>query len=59
MKRSRLITPGRRGEREADGDFTAGSINRLVEDRLIHFSMQLKHFARSGKADNNDRDSDD
>ncbi len=47
-----LLTGEAAGIRDADGEFTAGSINRRVEDRLIHFSTQLKRFARSG----NDKD---
>lgn len=43
------------GVREGDGKFSADSINRRVEERLIHFSTQLKHFARSeGKGEGGD-----
>ena len=42
-----LLTGLSAGTREKDGQFTADSINRRVEDRLIHFSMQLRHLARS------------
>ncbi|UCB54083.1 MAG: AAA family ATPase [Thiotrichales bacterium] len=44
-----LLTGVEAGVRGADGDFSPDSINRRVEDRLIHFSMQLKHFAKSDK----------
>jgi len=42
-----LLTGISAGDREKDDRFSEGSINRRVEDRLVHFSMQLKHFARS------------
>jgi lon-related putative ATP-dependent protease len=44
-----LLTGTSAGVRDAKGVFPAGSINRLVEDRLIHFCRQLKNFARSDK----------
>ena len=44
-----LLTGISAGVRDDDGAFTADSINRKVEDRLIHFSMQLKNFAKSAK----------
>ncbi len=44
-----LLTGVSAGIRESDGRFTTDSINRLVEDRLIHFSMQLKRFAKANK----------
>ena len=54
-----LLTGVSAGVREADGKFTADSINRLVEDRLIHFSMQLKHFAKADKSEDEGKDSDE
>ena len=41
-----LLTGIRAGDRESNGEFTVESINRRVEDRLIHFSVQLKNFAK-------------
>ena len=54
-----LLTGVSAGVREADGDFSGDSINRLVEERLIHFSMQLKRFARSDKDENGGKGNDD
>ena len=54
-----LLTGVSAGERDAEGQFPADSINRRVEDRLIHFSMQLKRFARSDKAEAESKDSDE
>jgi lon-related putative ATP-dependent protease len=54
-----LLTGVSAGTRDADGNFTADSINRRVEDRLIHFSMQLQRFARAGKSEDEARDDDD
>ena len=54
-----LLTGVSAGERDTEEKFPADSVNRLVEDRLIHFSMQLKHFARSEKADEESKDSDE
>jgi len=51
-----LLTGVRAGARDADGNFTADSINRRVEDRLIHFSTQLQRFARTGKSEDDTRD---
>lgn len=52
-----LLTGVSAGERDKDGNFPTDSINRKVEDRLIHFSLQLKRFARAGKSeDENNRD---
>lgn len=45
-----LLTGIRAGDRESNGKYTSDSVNRLVEDRLIHFSMQLKNFAKSNAA---------
>ena len=54
-----LLTGIRAGDRESNGEFTAESINRRVEDRLIHFSKQLKNFAKSNKADAGEKDGDE
>ena len=51
-----LLTGAAAGVRDADGKFAADSINRRVEDRLIHFSMQLQRFARAGKGEDDIRD---
>ena len=54
-----LLTGVSAGERDQDGRFPPDSINQRVEDRLIHFSMQLKRFARTGKGeDENNKDLD-
>ena len=53
-----LLTGIPAGERGADNLFAADSINRRVEDRLIHFSTQLKHFARSDKGEDNGKSDD-
>jgi lon-related putative ATP-dependent protease len=53
-----LLTGIPAGDRESNGQFTADSINRRVEDRLIHFSRQLKNFAKSDKADAGEKNSD-
>ncbi len=54
-----LLTGIRAGDRVSNGKFTAESINRRVEDRLIHFSRQLKNFARSDKADAGEKNGDE
>ncbi len=54
-----LLTGISAGARDADGHFPANSINRRVEDRLIHFSMQLQRFARAGKSEEGARDDDE
>ncbi len=50
-----LLTGAAAGERDAAGRFAADSINRRVEDRLIHFSTQLKRFARSGNGEDDSK----
>ncbi len=47
------ISAGVRGE---DGKFAADSINRLVEDRLIHFSVRLKRYASTDNSDDGKKD---
>jgi hypothetical protein len=54
-----LLTGVSAGARDLDGNFTADSINRRVEERLIHFSMQLQRFARAGKSEDDTRDDGD
>jgi predicted ATP-dependent protease len=54
-----LLTGVGAGVREKDDRFTADSINRRVEDRLIHFSTQLKHFARSNDKNAEEGNGDD
>ena len=54
-----LLTGIRAGDRESNGEFTAESINRRVEDRLIHFSKQLKNFAKSDKAGAGEKNGDE
>jgi predicted ATP-dependent protease len=54
-----LLTGVSAGVRDADGNFSADSINRRVEDRLIHFSMQLKSFAKAGKSEDDTSDDDE
>ena len=44
-----ILTGVNAGVREPDGSFTEDSVNRRVEDRLIHFSMQLRQFAKADK----------
>lgn len=51
-----LLTGVSAGERDANGEFPAGGINRMVEDRLIHFSRQLRQFARSEKNGNSQKE---
>jgi hypothetical protein len=36
------------GERGADGQFPDGSINRLVEDRLVGFARMRQRFGKDG-----------
>jgi len=54
-----LLTGVSAGERDSEGVFPADSINRQVEDRLIHFSVQLKNFARSDRSEDESKDSDE
>ncbi len=41
------------GERDAAGAFPAGSVNRMVEDRLIGFAEARRKFGRPGKGGRN------
>jgi len=45
-----MLTGRPAGTRDAGGRFPAGSINRLVEDRLIAFAEARRRFG-SGKAE--------
>jgi lon-related putative ATP-dependent protease len=51
-----LLTGVVAGERDASGVFPEGSINRRVEDRLIHFSTQLRRLSRADKNDGDGKD---
>lgn len=46
-----LLTSVPAGIREADGTFSKGSINRLVEDRLVAFAQKRRAFGKSGAED--------
>ncbi|MBM3502930.1 MAG: ATP-dependent protease [Alphaproteobacteria bacterium] len=43
-----ILTGKPAGERGADGRFSEGTINRLVEDRLIALAEARRHFAEPG-----------
>jgi hypothetical protein len=40
-----LLTGRPAGERGDDGQYPAGSVHRLVADRLRHYAEQLRSFA--------------
>ena len=42
-----LLTGQAAGERGADGQFPAGTVNRLIEDRLIEYAKQRRGFAEN------------
>ena len=44
-----ILTGVKAGERAADGRFPAGTINRLVEDKLKMFAERGRGFAKSGE----------
>jgi predicted ATP-dependent protease len=44
-----ILTGVKAGERGADGLFAAGTINRLVEDKLKAFAERGRSFAKSGE----------
>jgi lon-related putative ATP-dependent protease len=44
-----ILTGVKSGERGADGEFPAGTINRLVEDRLRAFANRAKTFSQGPK----------
>ena len=43
-----ILTGVKAGERGAEGRFPAGTINRLVEDKLRSFAERSRSFAKSG-----------
>ena len=43
-----LLTSVEAGQRDADGNFPANSVNGLVEARLVEFSVARREFARAG-----------
>jgi predicted ATP-dependent protease len=45
-----ILTGVKSGEREGDGRFPAGTINRLVEDKLRSFAERSRNFAKPGAA---------
>jgi len=45
-----ILTGVKAGERGPEGRFPAGTINRLVEDKLRSFAERVRSFARSGAA---------
>jgi predicted ATP-dependent protease len=46
-----LLTGLEAGERQADGAFPPGSVNRLAEDRLRAFADIRRNFGRDGAGD--------
>ena len=46
-----LLTGLPAGKREADGAFSEGSVNRLVEDRLKAFADKRRSFAKAGASE--------
>ncbi len=48
-----LLTGVVAGERDAEGQFPQDSVNRKVEDQLIHYAMSRKRFAIQDKRDEN------
>ena len=42
-----ILTGVKAGERNADGRFPAGTINRLVEDKLRSFAERGRSFAKT------------
>ena len=43
-----ILTGVKAGERDAEGRFTAGTINRLVEDKLRSFAERGRSFSKGG-----------
>ncbi len=43
-----VLTGETAGERDADGQFPAGSVNRKVEDQLVRYAQQRRQFAEGG-----------
>ena len=46
-----LLTGETAGQRDADGQFPPGSVNRKVEDRLVRYAEQRRAFAAGGNDD--------
>jgi predicted ATP-dependent protease len=44
-----ILTGARAGERSADGRFPAGTVNRLVEDKLMSFAERGRSFAKAAR----------
>jgi lon-related putative ATP-dependent protease len=44
-----ILTGVKAGERGADGGFPTGTINRLVEDKLLSFAERGRSFAKGGR----------
>ena len=44
-----ILTGVKAGERGADGRFAAGTVNRLVEDKLKSFAERGRSFAKAGR----------
>ena len=42
-----LLTGQTAGERRADGQFPAGTVNRQIEDRLVEYAQQRRSFAEN------------
>jgi hypothetical protein len=42
-----ILTGVKAGERGSEGRFSAGTINRLVEDKLRFFAERARNFSRS------------
>jgi hypothetical protein len=52
------LTGVKAGERAPEGRFPAGTINRLVEDKLRSFAERARGFAKGSGASDNGRDAD-
>jgi hypothetical protein len=46
-----LLTGREAGMRGADGHFEAGTINALVEERLLHYARLRRRFGLTGNAE--------
>ncbi len=51
-----ILTGVKAGERGPEGRFPAGTINRLVEDKLKSFAERARNFAKDGEGRNNSGD---
>ena len=54
-----LLTGLEAGERQADGAFPPGSVNRRVEDRLRSFADIRRNFGKEGAGDARETESDE